>query len=56
MTDYFTYQKKRKEFGRYPQFEDTDTQIVGQVDQVPEEREDFILRDPNTLKFDNICK
>jgi len=31
MADEFTYPKKRKEFGRHGQFEDTDTKIVGSV-------------------------
>lgn len=31
MADAFTYPKKRKEFGRHAQFEDTDTKIVGSV-------------------------
>ena len=31
MADQYTYQKRRKEFGRHAQFEDTDTKIVGSV-------------------------
>jgi len=31
MADAYTYQKKRKEFGRHAQFEDTDTKIVGSI-------------------------
>lgn len=31
MADQFQYPKKRKDFGRHPQFEDTDTKIVGSV-------------------------
>ena len=35
MADSYTYQKKRKEFGRHAQFEDTDTKIVGSVPPDP---------------------
>jgi hypothetical protein len=29
MADAYTYMKKRKEFGRHAQFEDTETKMVG---------------------------
>ena len=35
MADQFTYMKKRKEFGKHAQFEDTDTKIVGSVPPDP---------------------
>lgn len=31
MAEEFTYQKKRKDFGRHAQFEDTETKIVGSI-------------------------
>ena len=31
MAEEFQYQKERQKFGRHPQFEDTDTRIVGSV-------------------------
>lgn len=54
MTDYYTYQKKRKEFGRHGQFEDTETKIVGSVKQIPSIKDNFIQRNPNKLILDNI--
>lgn len=54
MTDYYTYQRKRKEFGRPPTFLDTDTQILGTIKQYSNRRDGFILRDPNKIILDNI--
>lgn len=31
MADQFTYQKKRNQFGRHAQFEDSDIKVVGSV-------------------------
>ena len=54
MADGYTYQKKRKEFGRHAQFEDTDTKIVGSVPPDPNQPQKFILRDPNKVVLSNI--
>ncbi len=54
MADFYTYQKKRKEFGRPPQFEDTETKIVGSVVPSEEQKKNFVLRDPNKIVLDNI--
>ena len=54
MADAYTYQKKRKEFGRFAQFEDTDTKIVGNVPPEPGAAENFIQRDPNKVVLSNI--
>ena len=54
MAEEFTYQKKRKDFGRHAQFEDTETKIVGSVPPNPQQREQYLLRDPNRLILDNI--
>ncbi len=54
MADQFQYPKKRKEFGRHPQFEDTDTKIVGSVHPNGQQRDLYQLRDPNKLILDNI--
>jgi dynein intermediate chain 2, axonemal len=56
MTDAFTYQKPREEFGRPPNFQDTDTQIVAVIDQDKKIKEQFILKDPKELVLDNIPK
>ena len=54
MAEEFTYQKKRKDFGRHAQFEDTETKIVGSVPPNLQQREQYLLRDPNRLILDNI--
>jgi dynein intermediate chain 2 len=54
MADSLTYQKKRKEFGRPPQFEDTETKIVGSIIPNTSISDNYILRDPNKLIIDNI--
>ena len=56
MADAYTYQKKRKEFGRHAQFEDTDTKIVGNVPPDPSQQYNFIQRDPNKIVLSNIAK
>ena len=47
MADAYTYQKKRKEFGRHAQFEDTETKIVGSVQPDSNNTDSFVTRDPN---------
>lgn len=54
MADAYTYQKKRKEFGRSAQFEDTDTKIVGSVPPDPNCADNYIPRDPNAVVLSNI--
>lgn len=54
MADQYPYQKKRKEFGRHPQFEDTDIKIVGSLMPNQEQKNYYILKDPNKLILDNI--
>ncbi len=54
MADQHQYAKKRKEFGRHPQFEDTDTKIVGSVIPNAGKKELYQNRDPNKLILDNI--
>ena len=49
-----TYTKKVAEFGRRPQFGDTETKLVGSIDPDEKAREKFILRNPNRLVLDNI--
>jgi hypothetical protein len=55
MADAYTYQKRRKEFGRHGAFEDTDTKIVGSVPPDPNCAEQFVSRDPNKLNLSNIA-
>lgn len=54
MSDYHTYTKKRKDFGRPPLFEDTETKIVGTVKAADENKNGYVLRDPNSITLDNI--
>lgn len=54
MSDSFTYQKKREEFGRYPLFEDTEVRQLGFVRPKPKDKEDYILRNPDKHVLDNI--
>jgi len=54
MADAYTYQKKRKEFGRHAQFEDTETKIVGSVPPDSNNADLFVKRDPNRMVFSNI--
>ena len=56
MTDAYTYQKPREEFGRHPNFIDIDPQIVAFIDQDPDIRKQFTLKDPKELVLDNIPK
>ena len=56
MADSFTYQKKRKEFGRHAQFEDTDTKIVGSIAPDVNCKEAFMDRNPNSLVMTNISQ
>ena len=53
MADVFQYPKKRKEFGRHAQFDDTDTKIVGNV-QPDVQSENFIKVNPNRLVLSNL--
>ena len=54
MAEEVTYQKERKKFGRHPQFEDTETKIVGTVLPNSQQKNQYLLRDPNRLILDNI--
>ena len=54
MADTYTYQKKRKEFGRHAQFDDTDTKIVGSVPPDPNQTDFFQERNPNKLVLTNL--
>eukprot|EP00744_Colponema_vietnamica_P003227 GILI01004977.1.p1 GENE.GILI01004977.1~~GILI01004977.1.p1 ORF type:complete len:582 (-),score=174.73 GILI01004977.1:310-2055(-) len=55
MADYFyTYQKRRKEFGKHCSFEDFDAKLLGSVDRDKESAQNYIDRNPNTMILDNI--
>lgn len=53
MVEEFEYSKERRKFGRHPQFDDTDSKIVGSFNPTNKEAE-YTLRDPNKLVLDNI--
>ena len=55
MAEEFQYQKERQKFGRHGQFEDTETRIVGSVNQNKSTAEEmYVLRNPNKIVLDNI--
>ena len=54
MTEEYTYQKKRKEFGRPPAFVDTDTKIVGSVPPEKAQQDKYKMRDPNQITLSNV--
>ena len=54
MAEEFQYQKERQKFGRHPNFEDTETRIVGSINQNETQGELYQLRDPNKVTLTNI--
>lgn len=54
MTDTFSYQKKWKEFGRPPAFEDTEVKILGTVPPDPNQADEYVERNPNQMVLSNI--
>ena len=54
MAEEFQYQKERQKFGRHPNFEDTETRIVGSLLHQKNQEELYVLRDPNKIVLDNI--
>ena len=58
MTDYFTYGKKRKEFGKFPTFADTETKVVGFVPLGGPSsfNDNYVMRNPNFIVLDNLVE
>jgi len=54
MADVYEYSKARKNFGRHPQFEDSQTKMVCEQMPDPAVAEHYLLRDPNKISMDNI--
>jgi len=54
MADNWTYQKKRKDFGRPAQFEDTDVKIVGSIPPNANQSSAYHVRNPNKVVLSNI--
>ena len=54
MADNWTYSKKRREFGRPAQFEDTDVKIVGSIPPNQNQGAAYHVRDPNKIVLSNI--
>lgn len=54
MAEEYAYQKKRTEFGRHGQFEDTDVRIVGALAFNANQETNYIERNPNKVVLDNI--
>ena len=58
MTDYFTYQKRRKEFGKFPNFADTEIKVVGfvPIGGTTLFNENYVIRNPNFIVLDNLAE
>ena len=54
MAEEYSYQKKRTDFGRHAQFEDTETRIVGAVAFNETQDTEYTPRNPNKVTLDNI--
>eukprot|EP00742_Colponemidia_sp_Colp-10_P001216 GILJ01001309.1.p1 GENE.GILJ01001309.1~~GILJ01001309.1.p1 ORF type:complete len:593 (-),score=99.77 GILJ01001309.1:140-1918(-) len=55
MADYFfSYQKRKKEFGKHCNFEDFESKLLGSVDTVDAIRNEYIIKNPNNVVLDNI--
>jgi len=55
MNEYeYIYMKKRKDFGRYCNFEDVEPKILGQVEMKPECSEMYVEQTILNLVLDNI--
>lgn len=54
MAEEYQYTKRRTEFGRPAQFEDTDTRIVGAYAHNESQDTDYTPRNPNKTVLDNI--
>mmetsp|Transcript_51698 Transcript_51698/g.59382 ORF Transcript_51698/g.59382 Transcript_51698/m.59382 type:complete len:692 (+) Transcript_51698:39-2114(+) len=56
MADWYTYQKKRKEFGKDPKFSNSETKMLGLMGGAEEQRDGYIERNPNFAVLDNIAE
>ena len=56
MAEEFQYQKERQKFGRHGLFEDTETRIVGSLNQNNEAAAEYVMRNPNKIVLDNIAQ
>ena len=54
MAEEFQYQKERQKFGRHPNFEDTETRIVGSINYNETQKDLYQLRDPNKISLTNV--
>lgn len=55
MTDYYTYQKKRMEFGRSANFEDVDIEYLGGAPQIKKNQQtNYVMLNPTKHVLDNI--
>lgn len=53
MVDYFSYDRKRKEFGGAPKFSEDVLQILGNEDPDSSKAKQYIKKNPTTMIFDN---
>lgn len=55
MSEFFTYQKKRKDFNNPTTFLDSETKYCGFYQQVTNANQ-YVQRDPNFIDLDNIAE
>mmetsp|Transcript_114715 Transcript_114715/g.263321 ORF Transcript_114715/g.263321 Transcript_114715/m.263321 type:complete len:569 (+) Transcript_114715:42-1748(+) len=53
---YYMYYKLRKEFGKYPNFEDTDAKILGAIDADIDKEDQYVSQACHDFCFDNIAE
>ena len=56
MADWYTYQKKRREFGKDPKFTTSEVKMLGYIPGTEEHSEHYIQRNPNFNVLDNISE
>lgn len=54
MADWYTYQKKRKEFGKDPKFSNSEVRMLGYLPGSEAQKDSYIERNPNFAVLDNI--
>lgn len=56
MTDYFQYTKPWADFGRFPNFDDTDVEYLGSSKSYKMKEGSYVLKNPTKHTLDNIPK
>lgn len=56
MADWYTYGKKRRDFGKDPKFANSEVKMLGYVPGTAEKNEEYIDRNPNFHVLDNAAE